>query len=211
MRLSAYPLAERGRLRLLKSLAALGPEPFVAVIGLGAPEIHALVEGVRAASARKRYSPQNPRARLHVFCWHDIERGHLRGKLAYHDGAKAKPRLRKRKQRRFTIFEVTKFHTARDGTRDTWEKVVGWQVEEGAPRYSLVVHLGSGTADDIDGDLDVLVPQMDDGTKVVLCGLAKGGPERQLRRMLRQGWHVVPHGDVAELSRPPCSVVEEVA
>lgn len=184
------------------------PVPFVAIVGLG-PEIAWTVTAIRRRSTRLAEQMKQ----VHLFHWQDM--GILENELTHYRPQWLKGR-RPRGGPKATWLErarklVTQ-HPASDGTRSRWEEVIEKQVELNLPRYTTVIHLGDGRAEDIWGDLDVLDPMCSDETTIILCHMDRIEVQAHFRRMVtKMGWSGLPRGDMAILMRLPIvPVVKEI-
>lgn len=191
---------DAGRLGLLEDLAALHYPPFHAIVGLrDGWELLALCEGVRRACRRAH---EKPLKRVRCFHW-----------VAGYEQARYRLRaVERRQKRRHCCDKVTRWTVNEGSGRAGWEgEVKRLVLEEGAPAFGLLVHLGEGRVQDIAADLSVFLPMVGAETIVVLARMDMAETRRQFDRMTRiKGWDGVwPRGSGLGLLQRPMHAKEK--
>lgn len=187
--------------RLVEWIATNTAAMHKAIIGVGGGyEILATAVGLRRACRRAQVSPY-----AGVRCYHWGAGYNALMRMLRNSDARYVREAAKRGYdltRRVATSNIIRPVTAADGTRDAWENDVEEMVLAGKPAFSMIVHLGVGRPAEILGDLDVLLPLMDDGTTVLLCGMEERHARGAYDRLTRlRGWGGAKVGRLAILQR----------
>jgi len=186
---------EVGPTALLVGLTDMLPYPRIAFMGLADPISLLKVSYAAMRRQRKDWFPrENP---VTVFAWDALY-------AAWKAASDTLYKSRKIPNREKDLADVLQFVCASTG-RLNWAGHIDRCIREKKPAYGMIVHTGSNTGTDIRGDLDCLLPMMDDATLVVLMNLRRDGPQNAFEGMVRSGWHGLrlgPTFDIGVLQMP---------
>jgi len=195
-------------------MLAAGAEPaFVAVIEpRGGAEMAVIAKGLRTLCGRLRVY-----GGLRIWVFH--RSGHdgeveINSYLRQSDSPERRAGMRRRLNRPsardtenpsraigYVPLETMVQYSNSDKARAEWQATVEALVVNGAPPFGLIVHLGRGTARDIEQDIAALTPLMTDTTLLAVAHQERKGPAGAFGRLCRDGWGGVVVGGTGLLQR----------